>query len=175
MKVEDLIKQLVSGLVADQEAVSVTSKELSRSINIFVQVGEFDQGKVLGQRRSTLDALINISEKAGNMIGKVVRIELMEPIKTGKTPPPHQFVAAAKWKTDDFKEILISTLKAVFGTFELSVTKIKPTVTVCEVTVKKPSPLHGQTAFLQRDFETLFHAIGKSFKHVVHLDLIPEE
>jgi predicted RNA-binding protein YlqC (UPF0109 family) len=175
MNITNLIERLVKGLVGDQEAVTVTVKQLSRSINVFVQVGEFDQGKVLGQRRTTLDALIAVAEEAGRRSGKIVRIELLDPVKTTKTPPPHQFTAASSWDQQDFAGLLDSAVNAVFEYYELSEADIKSTVTVYEVLVKKSSPLHGRVHALQRPFEVLFHAIGKSFRHVCHVDLIPEE
>lgn len=172
MNITHLVEKLVKGLVGDKDSVTVTEKQLSKSVNIFVQVGEFDQGKVLGQRRTTLDALIAIVEEAGRRDGKLIRIELLEPIKTTKPPLPHQFTAENLWKSDEFWGILKETAEIVFQEYDWKQTDIQPTVTVFEILVSKKSPAAGKINVLQRPFETLFHAIGKSFKHVVHVDLI---
>jgi hypothetical protein len=98
----------------------------------------------------------------------------LEPTKTEKAPPPHQFIAQADWNREDFMKLLFQTLKAVMTNGVIQASKISDTVTVYEIQVPKSSPHHKDTHRIQKDFETLFHAIGKSYKHVCHVDLIPE-
>jgi len=172
MNIMELVKRLVNGLVWDKRSAIVTECALQRSTILTIQVGKHDQGKVLGQQRSTLDALIAVSEEAGDRHGKLVRIELLEPTATSKTPPTHKFVAQENWDKATFEKLLKDTSEAIFCSVAIEVKSASPTITVFEIRVPNDAPNISKVPRLQRSFEALFHGIGKSMKHVVHVDLI---
>lgn len=167
-----LAELIVRGICADQNRIEVEKKDLSRSSNILVRVADEDMGKILGSGRSTFNALRGVLALAGKRAGKIVRVELLDPFFS-ETRSSNAYSPAAEWDRKSFEHILTRTIGFVFGDMtEISRKAVTKTITVYEIRIASGEEI-GNLDDAQKAFETLFSAVGKSFRHTVHVDLVP--
>jgi len=171
-EIVSLAELIVRGICADQNRIEVTKTDLSRSSNLLVRVSDEDMGKVLGRERSTFNALRDVLSLAGNRTGRIVRVELLDPFFS-ESRSSRSYSPAAEWERDAFEGILRKTVGAVFGSDTgISRKDVTKTITVYEIRIAYEDRIDAMDT-AQIAFETLFSAVGKSFRHTVHVDLIP--
>ena len=167
-----LAELIVRGICADQNRISVEKKDLERSSNLLVRVADEDMGKILGSGRSTFNALRGVLALAGKRVGKIVRVELLDPFFS-ETRGSSQYSPSSDWARKDFESILTGTIGSVFGEETAIARKeVTKTITVYEIRIATGEEI-GNMDEAQKAFETLFSAVGKSFRHTVHVDLVP--
>ncbi|WP_201456349.1 KH domain-containing protein [Chlamydia sp. 17-3921] len=84
---EEFVAYIVKNLVADPEAVEITSIEDkdNDSIKLEIRVAPQDIGKIIGRRGNTIHALRTILRRVCSRLRKKVQIDLIQPENGEKT------------------------------------------------------------------------------------------
>lgn len=173
MEPKELVEMIVRGLCKDQAHIEVNQHTLSRSTTVVVRVAPQDMGKILGTRRVTLDAIRRIMKLSSLRSDRIVRVEILEPFPIQRRAET-MYAPDVNWDKARFESILEATVRAVFeqpAVIDESV--VTPIHSVFQVRIAEGERMLEALELLQSDFEVLFHAIGKSMAHTVHVDLVP--
>lgn len=74
----DLTKMIITGVVDNPEAVTVSLTEGSRGMTVEVAVDDADMGKVIGKGGRNIDAIRSVVRAAGLRQHERVQVELVE-------------------------------------------------------------------------------------------------
>ena len=76
MGIENLIKNIVLGIVDDPEQISITQEETDKGILYQVKVGKDDVGKIIGKQGRVASAIRTVAKAAGAKEGVRVMVNV---------------------------------------------------------------------------------------------------
>ncbi len=76
-KVADLVEYIVSGLVTDQDALTLDVTDDESGALIEVECAEFDAGRVIGRKGRTIKAIRTLARALGQREGISVDVEVL--------------------------------------------------------------------------------------------------
>lgn len=167
--IAELLTELARGIIDHPEDLVVECKELSGSLLLHARVHTADHGKLLGTHGATYNAILTLLCAAGDLYGKQVRLQLLNPV-VGRMEPLPKFVPQARWDSPGLLHTLRVTCANVFLHAPVFNMYDFEDSSVVEVVLPQGQELPKQE--LKEALDKVFNVIGKATGRVVNVDIV---
>lgn len=164
-----LLRELVKAYTRHPETLKVDGADMTAAVVMTIKGDRDDHPKLVGSAGKHIQAIRTIFAVVGAKMGRKINITLLEP-DMGTKGSPTTFTANPNWDSGPLLELLGKVLDASMPCdYELNPVRISDLTTIevipaqwCELYEEEfPAALHA-----------IFHAIGKTQGHDVHLNFV---
>lgn len=167
-RISEAARRIAVGLVGEEKCVSVHPYRLRASLNVVLRIAPCVFGKVLGTRRSILDAFSDLLSLSGiGGVGVRVEVEKDDSLDVGSERTPKN------WDQKGFEALLREILGICLreaAVFEAR--NITEGVTVYEIRLGIGESERAM-GILQNSLPVVAYWIGRTMDHTVRIDIIP--